>query len=118
MKNKVLLILLSLFCVSFAYASEEKIPIPHDQGWSDTNERSNSAPQLFQDDSNVYVYSEKQLDNLSIGITDMQGNVYHYEVTTVPAGMYYAVSIASLPAGTYYLSIYDLCMIYNIVPGD
>lgn len=41
MKNKVLLILLSLFCVSFAYASEEKIPIPPDQGWSDTNERSN-----------------------------------------------------------------------------
>jgi len=33
--------------------------------------------------------------------------VYHYEVTTVPAGMYYAASIESLPAGTYYLSIYQ-----------
>ena len=29
----------------------------------------------------------------------LQGNVYHQEVTTVPAGMYYAVSITSLPAG-------------------
>ena len=55
----------------------------------------------------VYVYSEKQLDNVSIGITDMQGNTYHYEVTTIPAGMYYAVSIESLPAGQYYLYVYQ-----------
>ena len=55
----------------------------------------------------MYVYSEKQLDNLSIGITDMQGNVYHCEVTTVPACMYYAISIETLPAGQYYLSIYQ-----------
>ena len=55
----------------------------------------------------MYVYSEKQLDNLTIGITDMQGNMYHYEVITVPAGMYYAISIESLPAGQYYLCIYQ-----------
>ena len=51
--------------------------------------------------------SEKQLDNVTIGITDMQGNTYHYEVTTVPAGMYYAVSIESLPSGMYYLCVYQ-----------
>jgi len=28
-------------------------------------------------------------------------------VTTVPAGMYYAVSIELLPAGQYYLSVYQ-----------
>ena len=66
-----------------------------------------SSPSLFKDANFVYVYSEKQLDNLTIGITDMQGNVYHQEVTTVPAGMYYAISIESLPEGQYYLSIYQ-----------
>lgn len=53
------------------------------------------------------VYSEKQLDNVTIGITDMQGNTYHYEVTTVPACTYYAVSIDSLPSGQYYLCVYQ-----------
>ena len=66
-----------------------------------------SSPSLFKDVNFVYVYSEKQLDNLTIGITDMQGNVYHQEVTTVPAGMYYAISIESLPEGQYYLCIYQ-----------
>ena len=107
--KKVLLVILSLlFCLSNnVYAEKEKIPIPVDGKWENTNDRSNNSPQLCQDDSSVYVYSEKLLDNLYIGITDMMGNTYHYEVTTVPAGMYYAVSIESLPAGTYYLSIYQ-----------
>lgn len=33
--------------------------------------------------------------------------MYNEEVTTVPAGMYYAISIESLPIGQYYLSIYQ-----------
>ena len=103
-------VLLMLFCFSLSvqtYAAKEKEEIPKEDKWEKTDDRNNSSPRLFQDDSSVYVYSEKQLDNVSIGITDMQGNVYHYEVTTIPAGMYYAVSIASLPAGTYYISIYQ-----------
>ena len=60
-----------------------------------------------KDESYVYVYSEKQLDNVVIGITDMQGNTYHYEVTTISASTYYAISIKSLPAGTYYLCVYQ-----------
>lgn len=31
---------------------------------------------------------KKTFDNLTIGITDMQGNVYHEEVTSVPACTY------------------------------
>lgn len=107
MKNKVLTLLLSMFCICNIYADDDKIPIPPDQKWSETNDRDNSSPKFYQSKSSVYVYSEKQLDNLTIGITDMMGNVYHYEVTTVPANTYYAVSIESLPAGTYYLSIYQ-----------
>ena len=90
-----------MLCICNIYAENDKIPIPPDQKWSDTNDRDNSSPELYQSESSVYVYYEKQLDNVTIGITDMQGNTYHYEVTTVPACTYYAISIDSLPAGMY-----------------
>ena len=95
------------FCIGSVYAEEEKKVIPIDNEWEKTNDRDASSPQLYQSDSSVYVYSEKQLDNLTIGITDMQGNTYHYEVTTVPACTHYAVSIDSLPSGQYYLCVYQ-----------
>ena len=85
----VFIILTSLlFSINHIYAKEEKKVIPPDINWEQTNDRDISYPLLYQSESNVYVYSEKQLDNLTIGITDMMGNVYHYEVTIVPAGMY------------------------------
>ena len=95
------------FCIGSVYAEEEKKVIPIDNEWEKTNDRDASSPQLYQSESSVYVYSEKQLDNVAIGITDMQGNTYHYEVTTVPACTYYAVSIDSLPSGQYYLCVYQ-----------
>ena len=97
-------------------AQKEEIP-PGDVKWNDSedpNRSLSSIPSLFKDANFVYVYSEKQLDNLTIGITDMMGNVYHYEVTTVPACTYYAVSIESLPAGQYYLSVYQDSNLLNI----
>lgn len=101
--------LMLLLPINISAAAKEEIP-PVQNDWDkeeDGNRSLPSAPSLFKDANFVYVFSEKQLDNLSIGITDMQGNVYHYEVTTVPACTYYAVSIESLPAGQYYLSIYQ-----------
>ena len=96
-----------LFCIGSVYAEEEKKVIPIGNEWEETNYRDTSSPLLYQGESAVYVYSEKQLDNLTIGITDMQGNTYHYEVTTIPACTYYAVSIESLPSGQYYLCVYQ-----------
>ena len=107
MKNFYLILICLLLGLSAQVYADEKREIPEDYKWERTNDRENTVPQLYQDATSVYVYSEKQLDNLSIGITDMQGNVYHYEVTTVPACMYYAISIETLPAGQYYLSIYQ-----------
>ena len=104
----LLTILASLFfCIGRVYAEEGKKVIPIDNEWEKTNDRDTSSPQLYQSESSLYVYSEKQLDNVTIGITDIQGNTWHYEMTTVPAGMYYAVSIESLPAGMYYLCVYQ-----------
>ena len=106
--RKLFIILTSVFfCISNIYAEEKKREIPPNGNWENTNDRNTSSPQLYQDDSSVYVYSEKQLDNLTIGIIDMQGNTYHYEVTDVPACTYYAVSIDSLPSGQYYFCLYQ-----------
>lgn len=104
MKKTIFILMSLLFCLSQQIYAEKK-PVGNDSNWDETNDRTQRTPQLYQDESNVYIYSEKQLDNLTIGITDMQGNVYHQEVTTVPACMYYAISIESLPAGTYYISV-------------
>ena len=107
---KLLKSLLILFCLLISqsgYADDPPPKVPHTDKWEETNERDSSSPQLFQSESSVYVYSEKQLDNVTIGITDMQGNTYHYEVTTIPACTYYAVSIDSLPSGQYYLCVYQ-----------
>lgn len=108
-----------LFILFFAFSilspvhvmadAKKEIP-PVQNGW-DKNEDGDrslaSTPSLFNDANHVYVYSEKQLDNVTIGITDMQGNTYHYEMTTIPASMYYAVSIESLPEGQYYFCVYQ-----------
>ena len=96
--------------------AEEDIP-PGNVKWNDTEDPNRSfsnPPTLSRDENHVYVYTEKQLDNVTVGITDMQGNTYHYEVTTIPARTHYAVSIESLPSGQYYLSV---CQESNYVIG-
>lgn len=112
MKGLKILLFMAFLAVtpSFVMAAKEKEIPPVSNKWDDENDpgRSiSSVPSLFKDANFVYVYSEKQLDNLTIGIIDMIGNVYHQEVTTVPAGIYYVISIESLPEGQYYLCIYQ-----------
>ena len=104
MKKTIFILMTLLFCLSQQIYAEKK-PVNGDSKWGEDNDRELSVPQLYQDETYVYVYTEKRLDNLIIGITDALGNVYHQEVTTVPACTYYAISIESLPEGTYYLSV-------------
>ena len=83
MKNKVLTLLLSMLCICNIYAEDDKIPIPPDQKWSDTNDRDNSSPELYQSESSVYVYYEKQLDNVACTASSgSDWNVgYHFNST-------------------------------------
>ena len=98
------LLLICLFCISQqTYAKKEELP--KEEGWNKNENRDNNSPRLYQDDTYVYVYSEKQLDNLYIGIIDMQGNIFYEETATIPAGQYYAIPINTLPNGMYYLNI-------------
>lgn len=113
MRKNLLLLTCCLIIFPLQFAAKPSIPPPPihvEDGWdkNEDGDRSfSSPPSLFKDANFVYVYSEKQLDNVTIGITDMQGNTYHYEVTTIPACTYYAVSIDSLPSGQYYLCVYQ-----------
>lgn len=113
MRKYLLLLTCCLIIFPLQFAAKPSIPPPPihvEDGWdkNEDGDRSfSSSPSLFKDANFVYVYSEKQLDNVTIGITDMQGNTYHYEVTTIPACTYYAVSIDSLPSGQYYLCVYQ-----------
>ena len=87
-KLTMLLIFLGISSTITAKEDEKVIP-PENAKWDneeDPDRSLSSSPSLFKDANSVYVYSEKQLDNLTIGITDMQGNTYHYEVTTLPDG--------------------------------
>lgn len=78
----------------------------NDKNWDIEDDRSiSSEPILSQDANNIYIYSEKQLDNLSIEIKDLSGNVVYSTVTTVPAGVEYPISIATLPKGEYFFTI-------------
>ena len=103
MKSFIIYLTLFFFSIGNLYAEKERIPDDHK--WGQSGERNNTSPLLYQDDAYVYVYSEKQLDSLYIGITDMQGNIFYEEITIVPAGQYYAIPIDSLPNGMYYLSV-------------
>lgn len=77
-----------------------------DKNWGKEDDRSiSSEPILSQDDNAIYIYSEKQLDNLSIEIKDLSGNVVYSTVTTVPAGIAYPTSITTLPKGEYLFTI-------------
>lgn len=77
-----------------------------DKNWGKEDDRSiSSEPILSQDDNAIYIYSEKQLDNLSIEIKDLSRNVVYSTVTTVPAGIAYPTSITTLPKGEYLFTI-------------
>lgn len=95
----------SLVCLMFIPINVFCINVT-DKNWDDSIDiRSLTEPILSQDANNIYIYSEKQLDNLSIEIKDLSGNVVYSTVTTVPAGVEYPISIATLPKGEYFFTI-------------
>lgn len=77
MNTKFFILILFLIATPFRmFADKDKAVLPPvENSWNDykaDGDRSlSSAPSLLKDANFVYVYSEKQLDNLSIGITDM-----------------------------------------------
>lgn len=99
-------LILSLVCFALLPTNALSIDVTI-TNWGDLDDRSiPSEPILSQDDNAIYIYSEKQLDNLCIEIKDLSTNeVVYSTVATIPADTEYATSITSLPKGEYLFTI-------------
>lgn len=76
--------------------------------WGAENERTiTSAPKLSIDESFLYIYSEKQLNNATISIQNADGNIIYSIVTTIPACQTYSIPVSSLNNGEYTFSLYN-----------
>lgn len=74
--------------------------------WDIEDERSISfAPQLSIDEQNIYIYSEKELNDLEVIIKDSLGNVIYYNVTTVSGYTTYPILIDNWSKGKYTMQI-------------
>ena len=83
MKNAVLVLTAFLLLFPYKLMAENKV-ISIEDGWNIEDERSISfAPQLSIDEQNIYIYSEKELNDLEVIIKGSWGNVIYYNVTTV-----------------------------------
>lgn len=94
--------ILGLACFTLIPFSAFSIKIT-DKNWDDSIDiRSiSSEPTLSQDDNAIYIYSDKELEDLSIQIKDLSGNIVYSTIATVPAGIEYPTAIGTLPQGNY-----------------
>lgn len=105
MKNAVLVLTAFLLLFPYKLMAENKV-ISIEDGWNIEDERSISfAPQLSIDEQNIYIYSEKELNDLEVIIKDSLGNVIYYNVTTVSEYTTYPILIDNWNKGEYTIQI-------------
>lgn len=95
-------LILGLICCTLVPTNILSINVT-DKNWGDLDNRSaiSSEPTLSQDDNAIYIYSDKELEDLSIQIKDLSGNIVYSTIATVPAGIEYPTAIGTLPQGDY-----------------
>lgn len=107
MKQLYFLFIFLFFNICLSITAENVVTIPEIK-WEEDNERAIiSTPQLSIDDSFLYIYSEKQLDNATISIKDTNGNIIYSIVTTIPAYQTYSIPVLSLNNGEYTFSLHN-----------
>ena len=105
MKNAVLVLTAFLLLFPYKLMAENKV-ISIEDGWDIENDRSISfAPQLSIDEQNIYIYSEKELNDLEVIIKDSLGNVIYYNVTTVSEYTTYPILIDNWNKGEYTIQL-------------
>ena len=78
MKNAVLVLTAFLFLFPYKLMAENKV-ISIEDGWNIEDERSISfAPQLSIDEQNIYIYSEKELNDLEVIINNITQRAFYY----------------------------------------
>lgn len=104
--KKMITTIVLLFLSSTAIA--ENVITEDEKKWNPENERTIiTAPELSIDDSFLYIYSEQQLDNVTISIQDANGDIIYSTVTTIPACQIYSIPVSSLNNGEYTFSLYN-----------
>ncbi len=107
MKNAVLVLTAFLLLFPYKLMAENKV-ISIEDGWDIENDRSISfVPQLSIDEQNIYIYSEKELNDLEVIITDSLGNVIYYNVSTVSECTTYPIDITDFRKGYYTIQIIE-----------
>ena len=102
--KKMMMTIILLFLSSTMIAENDVVK--KDENWKIENERTiTSAPKLSIDDSFLYIYSEKQLDNATISIQNADGNIIYSIVTTIPACQTYSIPVSGLNNGEYTFSL-------------
>lgn len=105
MKNAVLVLAAFLLLFPYELMAENKV-ISIEDGWNIEDERSISfVPQLSIDGQNIYIYSEKELNDLEMIIKDSLGNVIYYNVTTVSEYTTYPILIDNWNKGKYTIQL-------------
>jgi hypothetical protein len=105
MKNAVLVLTAFLLLFPYKLMAENKV-ISIEDGWDIENDRSISfVPQLSIDEQNIYIYSEKELNDLEVIIKDSLGNVIYYNVTTVSGYTTYPILIDNWNKGEYTIQL-------------
>lgn len=114
MKNAVLVLAAFLLLFPYKLMAENKV-ISIEDGWNIENDRSISfVPQLSIDGQNIYIYSEKELNDLEVIIKDSLGNVIYYNVTTVSECTTYSIDITDFGKGDYTIQVIEKC---NYIKG-
>lgn len=107
MKNAVLVLTAFLLLFPYKLMAENKV-ISIEDGWNIEDERSISfAPRLSIDEQNIYIYSEKELNDLEVIIKDSLGNVIYYNVSTVSECTTYPIDITDFRKGYYTIQIIE-----------
>lgn len=105
MKNAVLV--LTAFLFPYKLMAENTL-VSIEGTWDIEDDRSISfAPQLSIDEQNIYIYSEKELNDLEVIIKDSLGNVIYYNVSTVSECTTYPIDITDFRKGYYTIQIIE-----------
>lgn len=108
MKTKKIILILLCFLVIPISLSARRTITEIQNIWNDSIDEDRSipsSPSITIDENNLYIFSEKQLDDLCITIKDLSGNIVYTETANVSSEIEYHVSISTLPKGEYYISV-------------
>ncbi len=105
MKNILLVLTAFLFLIPSELIAENTITSIESK-WNTTDERSISfSPQLSIDEQNIYIYSEKELNDLEVIIKDSLGNIIYYNVVTISEYTTYPILIDNWNKGEYTIQL-------------